>query len=125
MYIQANEARMPQLKEGCSLHGRPPDLSDTFDEALADLTGMPRRRGRHKRQLLPGRSRSTSQRQKCAYDGERLHALHDQDRTTHPKELEKLEKEAGKNRNLHTVESKVTTDEHKLTQIRKLRKTIK
>ncbi len=41
IYIQANEARMPQLKKVVLAMGDRLIYRDTFDEALADLTGTP------------------------------------------------------------------------------------
>src|SRR6202166_1787422 len=41
IYIQATEARMPQLKKVVLAMGDRLIYRDTFDEALADLTGMP------------------------------------------------------------------------------------
>jgi hypothetical protein len=41
IYIQANEARMPQLKKVVLAMGDRLIYRDTFDEALADLTGAP------------------------------------------------------------------------------------
>jgi len=96
IYIQANEARMPQLKKVVLAMGDRLIYRDTFDEALADLTGT----------LPPTRPAST-----VAASGsapappadaknmptleERLRALHDQAEQL-ARELEKMEKEAGK-----------------------------
>ena len=41
IYIQATEARMPQLKKVVLAMGDRLIYRDTFDEALADLTGAP------------------------------------------------------------------------------------
>src|SRR5580693_2631047 len=41
IYIQANEAKMPQLKKVVLAMGDRLIYRDTFDEALADLTGTP------------------------------------------------------------------------------------
>ena len=41
IYIQANEARMPQVKKVVLAMGDRLIYRDTFDEALAELTGVP------------------------------------------------------------------------------------
>jgi uncharacterized membrane protein (UPF0182 family) len=95
IYIQANEARMPQLKKVVLAMGDRLIYRDTFDEALADLTGT----------LVPTRAPATvaasgsapapaADTKKAPTLEERLRALHDQAEQL-TRELEKLEKEAG------------------------------
>jgi uncharacterized membrane protein (UPF0182 family) len=96
IYIQANEARMPQLKKVVLAMGDRLIYRDNFEEALADLTGT----------LTPTRSPATvaasssvpapaATAQNTPTLEERLRALHDQAEQL-TRELEKLEKEAGK-----------------------------
>jgi uncharacterized membrane protein (UPF0182 family) len=96
IYIQANEARMPQLKKVVLAMGDRLIYRDTFEEALADLT----------RTLVPTRAPATVAASSSAPAPpadtkntptleERLRALHDQAEQL-TRELEKLEKEAGK-----------------------------
>jgi uncharacterized membrane protein (UPF0182 family) len=98
IYIQANEARMPQLKKVVLAMGDRLIYRDNFEEALADLTGT----------LAPTRAPATvaasgsASAPAPAADAkqtptleERLRALHDQAEQL-TRELEKLEKEAGK-----------------------------
>jgi len=96
IYIQANEARMPQLKKVVLAMGDRLIYRDTFEEALADLMGT----------LAPTRPAATASASEPAPAPpanaknaptleERLRGLHDQAEQL-AKELEKLEKEAGK-----------------------------
>jgi uncharacterized membrane protein (UPF0182 family) len=96
IYIQATEARMPQLKKVVLAMGDRLIYRDTFDEALADLTGAP----------VPARPAQAAVASgsapvppagsiKVPTLEERLRALHDQAEQL-TRELEKLEKEAGK-----------------------------
>jgi uncharacterized protein len=96
IYIQANEARMPQLKKVVLAMGDRLIYRDTFDEALADLTGSP----------MPSRPPAatvasssapapTASAKNVPTLQERLRTLHDQAEQL-TRELEQLEKEAGK-----------------------------
>jgi uncharacterized membrane protein (UPF0182 family) len=98
IYIQANEARMPQLKKVVLAMGDRLIYRDNFEEALADLTGT----------LAPTRAPATvaasgsasapapaADTKQTPTLEERLRALHDQAEQL-TRELEKLEKEAGK-----------------------------
>jgi len=88
---------MPQLKKVVLSMGDRLIYRDTFDEALADLTGMPAparpaQNGSCFRGRLPLHQPAPKMRLRME---ERLHALHDQAEQL-TRELEKLEKEAGK-----------------------------
>jgi uncharacterized membrane protein (UPF0182 family) len=96
IYIQANEARMPQLKKVVLAMGDRLIYRDTFDEALADLTGtlVPTRApaaivASDAAPAPPANTKNTPTLE------ERLRTLHDQAEQL-TRELEKLEKEAGK-----------------------------
>ena len=94
IYIQANEARMPQLKKVVLAMGDRLIYRDTFDEALADLTGAPARLAAAT--VASGSATAPPASAKNAPTlEERLRALHDQAEQL-TRELEKLEKEAGK-----------------------------
>jgi len=96
IYIQANEARMPQLKKVVLSMGDRLIYRDTFDEALADLTGMPAPARPAQTAVASGSAPAPPVSAKNAPTmEERLHALHDQAEQL-TRELEKLEKEAGK-----------------------------
>ena len=91
IYIQATEARMPQLKKVVLAMGDRLIYRDTFDEALADLTGA------RSRDASPGGSRFRSRpgdRKRRPSLAEQLRALREQSEQL-ARELEKLEKEAG------------------------------
>jgi uncharacterized membrane protein (UPF0182 family) len=91
IYIQASEARMPQLKKVVLAMGDRLIYRDTFDQALADLTAAP----------LPAATPSattgvaTSVEKSTPTLAERLHHLRDQAEQL-TQEIEKLEKEAVK-----------------------------
>jgi uncharacterized membrane protein (UPF0182 family) len=95
IYIQANEARMPQLKKVVLAMGDRLIYRDTFDETLADLTGSP----------MPGRPPATvasgsapapaASAKNTPTLEERLRALHNQAEQL-TRALGELEKEAGK-----------------------------
>jgi uncharacterized membrane protein (UPF0182 family) len=96
IYIQANEARMPQLKKVVLAMGDRLIYRDTFEEALADLTGTP---GPSRPPATVAASSSVSPPAENAKNvpslEDRLRALHDQAEQL-TRDLEKLEKEAGK-----------------------------
>jgi uncharacterized protein len=91
IYIQATEARMPQLKKVVLAMGDRLTYRDTFDEALADLTGAP----------VPAVVASAPSPTSATSDknvpslAERIHRLRDQAEQL-TRELETLEKEAVK-----------------------------
>ena len=95
IYIQANEARMPQLKKVVLAVGDRLIYRDTFDQALAELTGAPA----PARPAAEVASSSTLPAPANANNvptiQERLHSLRDQAEQL-TRALEKLEKEAGK-----------------------------
>src|SRR5882724_3976523 len=96
IYIQASEARMPQLKKVVLAMGDRLIYRDTFDEALADLTGMPPPARPAQTAVASGSAPAPPVSAKNAPTmEERLHTLHDQAEQL-TRELEKLEKEAGK-----------------------------
>jgi uncharacterized membrane protein (UPF0182 family) len=96
IYIQANEARMPQLKKVVLAMGDRLIYRDTFDEALADLTGSPVPARPAQAIVASGSAPSPPASAKSAPTlEERLRALHDQAEQL-TRELEKLEKEAAK-----------------------------
>jgi uncharacterized membrane protein (UPF0182 family) len=96
IYIQANEARMPQLKKVVLAMGDRLIYRDTFDEALADLTGGPAPARPAQAIVASGSAPSPPASAKSAPTlEERLRALHDQAEQL-TRELEKLEKEAAK-----------------------------
>jgi uncharacterized membrane protein (UPF0182 family) len=96
IYIQANEARMPQLKKVVLAMGDRLIYRDTFDEALADLTGGPMLARPAVAVVASGSAPAPPASTKNVPTlEERLHALHDQAEQL-TRELEKLEKEAAK-----------------------------
>jgi uncharacterized membrane protein (UPF0182 family) len=96
IYIQANEARMPQLKKVVLAMGDRLIYRDTFEEALADLTGGPAPSRPAAAVVASGSAPPPPAIAKNAPTlEERLRALHDQAEQL-TRELEKLEKEAGK-----------------------------
>ncbi len=96
IYIQATEARMPQLKKVVLAMGDRLIYRDTFDEALADLTGSPMPARPAAAAVASGSAPAPPSSAKNAPTlAERLRALHDQAEQL-TRELEKLEKEAGK-----------------------------
>jgi uncharacterized membrane protein (UPF0182 family) len=94
IYIQANEAKMPQLKKVVLAMGDRLIYRDTFDEALADLTGVS-----SPAKPAPAEAVSTlvpATNTKTAPSlAERLRALREQSEQL-TRELEKLEQDAGK-----------------------------
>jgi uncharacterized membrane protein (UPF0182 family) len=96
IYIQANEARMPQLKKVVLAMGDRLIYRDTFDEALADLTGTSAPTRPAAATVASGSAPAplTSTKNAPTLE-ERLRTLHDQAEQL-TRELEKLEKEAGK-----------------------------
>jgi uncharacterized membrane protein (UPF0182 family) len=96
IYIQATEARMPQLKKVVLAMGDRLIYRDTFDEALADLTGVPTPARPAAAVVASGSAPSPPASAKNVPTlGERLRALHDQAEQL-TRELEKLEKDAAK-----------------------------
>jgi uncharacterized membrane protein (UPF0182 family) len=96
IYIQANEARMPQLKKVVLAMGDRLIYRDTFDEALADLTGGPMPARPAQAIVASGSAPPPPASAKNVPTlEERLRALHDQAEQL-TRELEKLEKEAAK-----------------------------
>ena len=91
IYIQATEARMPQLKKVVLAMGDRLIYRDTFDQALAELTGeaAPAAVAATK---VPA---ATTNEKTVPSLAERLHQLRDQAEEL-ARELEKLEKEAVK-----------------------------
>ncbi len=89
IYIQATEARMPQLKKVVLAMGDRLIYKDTFDEALADLTAAPAR-GTISPAPAPTLAASEKNLPSLA---ERLHHLRDQAEQL-AQELEKLERDA-------------------------------
>ncbi len=91
IYIQANEARMPQLKKVVLAMGDRLIYRDTFDEALAELTGGP----------LPAKPAEAASAAPPAANKENTPSMADQLRALRDQaekltqELDKLEKEAG------------------------------
>ncbi len=92
IYIQATEARMPQLKKVVLAMGDRLIYRDTFDEALADLTAQHQRRQQSR--PLPATAAAPSEKNASSL-AERLHQLRDQAEQL-AQELEKLEKETVK-----------------------------
>jgi hypothetical protein len=94
IYIQANEAKMPQLKKVVLAMGDRLIYKDTFTEALAELTGgsMPAAPAASETASTPAPAATKENTPSLA---ERLHALRDQAEQL-TRELDKLEKEAGK-----------------------------
>ena len=94
IYIQANEAKMPQLKKVVLAMGDRLIYKDTFTEALAELTGgvMPAAPAASETASTPA---PTGTKENTPSLAERLHTLRDQSEQL-TRELEKLEKEAGK-----------------------------
>ena len=96
IYIQANEARMPQLKKVVLAMGDRLIYRDTFDDALAELTGAPAPARPTAAVVASGSAPAPPAGAKNVPTlEERLHVLHDQAEQL-TRELEKLEKEAGK-----------------------------
>jgi len=91
IYIQATEARMPQLKKVVLAMGDRLIYRDTFDEALADLTAAPMPAA-----VAPAAATAAAPSEKNAPSlAERLHQLRGQAEQL-AQELEKLEKETVK-----------------------------
>src|ERR1700687_474930 len=95
IYIQANEARMPQLKKVVLAMGDRLIYRDTFDQALADLTGAPAAAAVASAPAPASAPVPPASAKNAPTLEERLHALRDQAEQL-TRELEKLEKEAGK-----------------------------
>jgi hypothetical protein len=96
IYIQATEARMPQLKKVVLAMGDRLIYRDTFDQALADLTGgvAPSKTGAGT--AASAQAPPTAPAEKTAADlAERVRKIRDQAEQL-VQELEKLEKDAGK-----------------------------
>ncbi len=91
IYIQATEARMPQLKKVVLAMGDRLIYRDTFDQALADLTGAATPTAVPSAQVPTSAATGNN----APSLAERLHQLRDQAEQL-SRELEKLEKEAVK-----------------------------
>ena len=91
IYIQATEARMPQLKKVVLAMGDRLIYRDTFDQALADLT----RAAASASSYCRSNTRRIQHRDSCSSLAERIHQLRDQAEQL-ARELEKLEKETVK-----------------------------
>ena len=91
IYIQATEARMPQLKKVVLATGDRLIYRDTFDQALADLKGAATPTAVASAQVPT----STAGENNAPSLAERLHQLRDQAEQL-SRELEKLEKETVK-----------------------------
>ena len=94
IYIQATEARMPQLKKVVLAMGDRLIYRDTFDEALADLTGAPAPAKPPSAEVVSATAPATNTKTAPSL-AERLRALREQSEQL-TRELEKLENEAGK-----------------------------
>ena len=95
IYIQANEARMPQLKKVVLAMGDRLIYRDTFDEALAELTGGPASPGPAVPAAEPAAAPAATAQQDTRALAERLSRLRDQAEQL-ARELETLEKETRK-----------------------------
>jgi uncharacterized membrane protein (UPF0182 family) len=96
IYIQATEARMPQLKKVVLAMGDRLIYRDTFDEALADLTGAASPSRPPAATVASGSVPAPAANPKNVPTlEERLHALRDQAEQL-TRELENLEKQVGK-----------------------------
>jgi len=96
IYIQATEARMPQLKKVVLALGDRLIYRDTFDQALAELTGgaLPSKPGPSA--VASAQALAPPSPGKSAADlAERVRQIRDQAEQL-VQELEKLEKDAGK-----------------------------
>jgi hypothetical protein len=91
IYIQATEARMPQLKKVVLAMGDRLIYRDTFDQALADLTGAPAFAAVS---TVPSAAAAASETTPPSL-AERLRQLRDQAEQL-TKELDKLQKDAAK-----------------------------
>jgi uncharacterized membrane protein (UPF0182 family) len=94
IYIQANEARMPQLKKVVLAMGDRLIYRDTFDEALADLTGSPAPAKPPSAEVAAAPAPTTNTKAAPSL-AERIRALRQQSEQL-TRELEKLEQDAGK-----------------------------
>jgi uncharacterized membrane protein (UPF0182 family) len=94
IYIQANEARMPQLKKVVLAMGDRLIYRDTFDEALADLTGSPAPAKPPSAEVAAAPATATSTKAAPSL-AERIRALRQQSEQL-TRDLEKLEQDAGK-----------------------------
>jgi uncharacterized membrane protein (UPF0182 family) len=95
IYIQANEARMPQLKKVVLAVGDRLIYRDTFDQALAELTGAPAPATPAAEVASSSTLPAPANANNVPTIQERLHSLRDQAEQL-TRALEKLEKEAGK-----------------------------
>jgi uncharacterized membrane protein (UPF0182 family) len=96
IYIQATEARMPQVKKVVLAMGDRLIYRDTFDEALAELTGGPLP-AKPAAVEAPSAPAPAANRENTPSMADRLRALRDQaEKLT--QELDKLEKEVGQNK---------------------------
>jgi uncharacterized membrane protein (UPF0182 family) len=96
IYIQANEARMPQLKKVVLAIGDRLIYRDNFDQALADLTGGAAPPKPAQEAQAAGPPTSPAEESKNAADlAQRVRQIRDQAQQL-VQELEKLEKDAGK-----------------------------
>ena len=91
IYIQATEARMPQLKKVVLAMGDRLIYRDTFDQALADLTSAPMLTV-----VSPVTAAAPSSQPAPASLAERLRQLRDQAEQL-TRELDRLQKDAAKN----------------------------
>jgi uncharacterized protein len=94
IYIQANEARMPQLKKVVLAMGDRLIYRDTFDEALADLTGTPAPASPPAVQVASTPAPATNPKTGPSL-ADQLRTLREQSEQL-TRELQKLEQEAGK-----------------------------
>jgi uncharacterized protein len=95
IYIQATEARMPQLKKVVLAMGDRLIYRDTFDQALAELTGSPVPSKPPAEQAASQSPQTPSQGKELPDLAERVRRIRDQAEQL-VKELETLEKETGK-----------------------------
>ena len=98
IYIQATEARMPQLKKVVLAMGDRLIYRDTFEQALADLTGGAAPPKPAQEAAAAGPPPSAAEESKNAADlAQRVRQIRDQAQQL-VQELEKLEKDAGKSK---------------------------
>src|SRR6202047_4030213 len=94
IYIQATEARMPQLKKVVLAMGDRLIYRDTFDDALAELTGAPTSAQPASTEVAAAPAAATSTKAAPSL-AERIRALRQQSEQL-TRDLEKLEQDAGK-----------------------------
>jgi hypothetical protein len=97
IYIQANEARMPQLKKVVLAMGDRLIYRDNFEQALADLTGGAAPPKPAQEAVASGPPPSAPSGKEAADLAERVRQIRDQAQQL-VQELEKLEKDAGKSK---------------------------